>query len=90
MPSEEIYERTDANKSSKVADGYVIYDTETDRVHFLNITAAVIYELCDGVRTVLGIARAIDEGYHLGSLPLEEVEICLDKLRSERLVRKCR
>jgi hypothetical protein len=32
-------------------DGYVIYQAAGERVHFLNVTAAYVFELCDGTRT---------------------------------------
>jgi hypothetical protein len=31
-----------------VADGYIVYDKEADRVHYLNQTASLILELCNG------------------------------------------
>ncbi|WP_298864480.1 PqqD family peptide modification chaperone [uncultured Gimesia sp.] len=37
---------------SPLADGYVAYDTETDRLHRLNATASLIVELCDGTREI--------------------------------------
>ena len=32
----------------EVPDGYIVYQTDQDRVHYLNITSAVIFEFCDG------------------------------------------
>ncbi len=42
---------------SPLADGYVAYDTDTNCLHELNPTAALLVELCDGTRTV---AEVID------------------------------
>ena len=32
----------------EVPDGYIVYQQERDRVHYLNKTAAIIFEFCDG------------------------------------------
>jgi predicted TPR repeat methyltransferase len=37
---------------SPVEDGYIAYDAEKDRLHQLNLVAALIAELCDGERDV--------------------------------------
>jgi hypothetical protein len=89
MEEASIYEQVSGTEISEVADGYVIYDAVNDRVHFLNMTAAVVYELCDGQRSLQDIARIIDESYELDSTSLSEVETCLVSLQNERLVRRC-
>ncbi|MGH9028848.1 MAG: hypothetical protein ACRDV4_04455, partial [Acidimicrobiales bacterium] len=33
---------------NEVPDGLVIYDEKTDRVHYLNLTAALVFCLCTG------------------------------------------
>ncbi|MBT6328998.1 MAG: hypothetical protein HOJ34_04370, partial [Kordiimonadaceae bacterium] len=33
---------------NKVSDGYIVYHTEFDRVHYLNLTSAMLLEACDG------------------------------------------
>jgi hypothetical protein len=56
-----------------VPDGYVIYDEEQGRVHYLNPTAAIIYEVCDGSKTVDDIRAFVRDAYGLGEEPsLEE------------------
>lgn len=44
-----------------VEDGSVIYHPETDQVHFLNATASVVVELCDGEHDVDAIEQALVE-----------------------------
>ncbi len=49
---------------NRLEDGCVIYQPEQDRVHFLNQTAAIVLELCDGHHDGLAIAAQVAE--HLG------------------------
>ena len=46
----EVLVRAEGLDVNEVPDGYVIYQTEADRVHYLNKTAAIVFELCDGAR----------------------------------------
>jgi len=40
-------------------DGYLAYDTESRRLHRLNPAAALIVELCDGMRDIAGISAEL-------------------------------
>jgi Coenzyme PQQ synthesis protein D (PqqD) len=40
-------------------DGGVIYDTSAERIHTLNVTAAYIWNSCDGSHTLLQIATEL-------------------------------
>ncbi len=42
-------------------DGCVLYDTQTDKVHSLNATAAFIWSCCDGKHSVGEIASIVVE-----------------------------
>ncbi len=70
----------------EVADGFVIYHPDRDRVHFVNHTAAVILELCDGTKTDAQIASLLQRAYELPEPPESEVAQCLTLLREEGLV----
>jgi hypothetical protein len=43
-----------------LADEVLVYDLERDRAHCLNTTAARVWELCDGRRSVTQIASAVE------------------------------
>lgn len=55
---------------TEVPDGYVIYDDPKGEVHYLNPTAALIYEFSDGNRTVSDIAEFIRDAYDLDEEPV--------------------
>jgi len=71
---------------TEVADGFVVYHPERDRVHFFNHTAAVVLELCDGTKSDSEITSLLQRCYELPAPPTAEVAECLEQLREEGLV----
>jgi hypothetical protein len=67
-------------------DGLIIYQESTDRVHHLNPTAAVVFELCDGTRSTDEIAVLVAETFGLGNAPVLETTACLESLAGEKLI----
>ena len=70
-------------------DGYVIYDAAAEKVHYLNPTAGVVYELCDGANSAHAIASFLKTAYGLDAAPLDSVRDCLVSLLEQGLVRPC-
>jgi CO/xanthine dehydrogenase FAD-binding subunit len=68
------------------ADGYVIYDPETDRVHFANHTAALVLELCNGENTIADMAMALEAVYPSAGRLGAYVSDCVGSLRAEGIV----
>ena len=71
---------------NKVADGYIVYQPARDRVHYLNHTATIVLELCNGTNSPSEIASLLQSAYDLLAPPEVEVAACLQQLRSEELV----
>jgi hypothetical protein len=71
---------------NEVPDGYVVYQTEKDRVHYLNATAAIIFDFCDGEQPAEEIIRSVGEAFGLAEARYGEVRACLDNLVREGLV----
>jgi hypothetical protein len=71
---------------SESEDGLVIYNERTDRVHHLNSTAALVFQLCDGSRSAGEIADLLQKAFKLDGAPTVEVETCLRQLVDEQLV----
>jgi Coenzyme PQQ synthesis protein D (PqqD) len=69
-----------------VDDGYVVYDIAENRIHYLNIAAAVVLELCDGSRTPECLVRDAGNWFENKSLCHDEVRRCLELLQRERLL----
>lgn len=71
---------------AEAAGGFVVHDTERGRVHYLNHTAALIYELCDGETPVEEITQLLGEAYGPQPSLGEQVQLYVDRLRAELLV----
>jgi glycosyltransferase involved in cell wall biosynthesis len=69
-----------------VDDGYIVYQSDRDRVHYLNQTAALILELCNGHNQAAALPELLQSAFDLPDAPVEEVEECLNTLRTEGLV----
>jgi Coenzyme PQQ synthesis protein D (PqqD) len=77
--------RTDLDVN-EVPDGLIIYDGESDRVHYLNHTAALIFCLCTGEYSEAAIAQEVEQAFSLDRLPAPETESCLADFRREGLL----
>lgn len=84
--SERSPARTEGLDVHDVEDGLVVYDTKTDRVHYLNATATLVFEVCDGTRTADTIVELVGAAWGLDELPSEQVRGCLDQLRAEGVI----
>jgi hypothetical protein len=71
----------------EVDDGLVIYDLASERVHYLNGTAALVFTLCTGANDDSRIAELVARVFRLEQPPSTEVDACLAQLRGEGLIR---
>ncbi len=71
---------------NEVQDGYVVYQPSEDRVHYLNTTAAVIFEYCDGLQSADDIITQVATAFDLPADRQGEIRQCLDNLIKEGLV----
>ena len=67
-------------------DGYIIYQPDQDRVHYMNATAVLILELCNGTNSEEEIVDLVRQAYGLPDSPSEVVENALKQLKSEGLL----
>ena len=71
---------------SPAEDGYIIYQPELDRVHFMNATAVLILELCNGRNSEEEIVDLIREECGLEQNPADAVRETLAKMKAEGLL----
>jgi hypothetical protein len=69
-----------------VDDGFMVYDEDRDRVHYLNSTGALVLVLCNGANTLAEIAAALQAQFALEQAPEQDVAGVLDRLVDEGLV----
>jgi hypothetical protein len=80
-------ERAPNLEINTVADGYIVYQPDRDKVHYLNQTAALVLELCNGQNPEADLPQLVQSAYDLPQPPVEEVTACLETFRKEALVR---
>ena len=83
------YAQTPGCEVSHMPDGFVVYQVEKEKVHYLNPTAAMIYELAGTKLTASGIAAYLQKTYSLPEPPTSEVTDCIDTLVSQGLIELC-
>ncbi|MGI9659128.1 MAG: PqqD family peptide modification chaperone, partial [Gaiellaceae bacterium] len=71
---------------NETEDGLVIYTAANDKVHHLNNTAAVIFQLCDGSTDESAIVAAVAAAFDLAEPPIEETRSRLAELEREGLI----
>ena len=70
----------------EVPDGYIVYQTSRDRVHYLNKTAAIIFEFCHGKLKSDDIVIRVARAFEMDSSAHDEIRAGLDALIREGLV----
>jgi hypothetical protein len=69
LSGNERFKAIDKLEVTEVPDGYVIYDEPNSKVHYLNPTAAVIFTVCDGSKTVSDIEALLRDAYDVEHVP---------------------
>ncbi|MBT4519886.1 MAG: PqqD family protein [Halieaceae bacterium] len=64
-------------------DGLIVFDAETDKVHHLNPTAGVIFELCSRQQSRTDLETLLIELYETEDLPLDAVRSTVQQLADE-------
>ena len=83
---EQPMRKADGLEMHVVDDQCVVFNAAEDSVHYLNPTAALVLELCDGARTAGEIAALVQEAYGLAAPPLDEVDRCLREFKEMEIV----
>ncbi|MDF2983558.1 MAG: PqqD family protein [Devosia sp.] len=80
------FSSVDGIEVNRVPDGAMVYQNERERVHFLNPTALIVFELCGLDKTAGEIEAFIADAFGLDVAPTEAVKECLVSLLDEGLV----
>ena len=71
---------------SEVEDGLVVFEPTARRVHHLNVTITLVFELCTGANSVEQITSLVQTAFALPTPPATEVAAALESLRTALLV----
>jgi len=71
-------------------DELILYDVDKDQVFLLNQTSAAIWDLCDGMRSLAGIADEVSQHFSVArETALSDVESTLQRFQAEGLLARC-
>ena len=71
---------------TEVEDGLVVFVPATRRVHHLNVTATLVFELCTGDNDEAAIARLVQSAFGLDQPPSDEVATLLASFTAEQML----
>ena len=88
MQTETIYKKKKGISCRELGEELMLYDEKQDKVHVLNETGFLIWELIDGKNTIESIRELFAS--HFGNVPPEELQKDIDemieRLESESLI----
>jgi hypothetical protein len=82
----DVMTRADGLEVHEVPDGYIIYHVARDNVSYLNKTAAIIFEFCDGKLAADDIVARVSTIFDLGASSQDEIRACMASLIKEGLI----
>jgi Coenzyme PQQ synthesis protein D (PqqD) len=82
----QVFNRTEGLEVHEVPDGYIVYQGNRDNVYYLNNTAAVVFEFCDGKRDAEDIVGRVAKIYDLAGSADKEIRDCVDTLVKQGLI----
>ena len=71
---------------TEVEDGIVVFVPARRRVHHLNVTATLVFELCTGDNDEAAIVQFVQTAFGLDQPPTDEVTALLASFSAEQLV----
>nr|WP_246715080.1 PqqD family protein [Aestuariivirga litoralis] len=69
-------------EKTQTPDGLILFQPESEKIHHLNATASMVFNLSDGTRSLGAIASAMQEAYALPQAPMAETLACAENLVS--------
>ena len=78
--------QSDSLDITEVEDGLVIFEPTSRRVHHLNVTATLVFELCTGDNSVDQIADIVRTAFGVPDTDAAEIIAVVESLRAEKLV----
>ncbi len=86
MDWNEYPKRSPGMEISEVTDGFIVSHAESERIHYLNATAAFLLEVCDGTVRADELPGLLAMAFSLEHSPDTDFEECLDALSRQGLL----
>jgi len=87
---EKSYQQVEGLEVHEADDGLIVFNAGTDRVHHLNPTAGVVFELCLQPRSATALLNSLHMLYQRQDLPDDEIRRTLAQLVAEGLLEEAR
>ncbi len=71
---------------NEATDGFLVYQRDRDRLHFLNPTAALVLESCDGTLPAHELPALVAAAFALDVSPTDDIAACVTALLAEGLL----
>ena len=82
----EYPKKADGIEINEVDDGYVVFHPVLENVLYLNHTAALVLDICDGETKFDDMPKIVQEAFELEEPPVEDVKNCLGQLIEATLI----
>ena len=82
----EVLIRASGLEVNEVHDGYIVYHRSRDTVCYLNMTASIIFETCDGKLATDEIVARVASIFDLSESAHVEIRSCVNALIKEGLL----
>ena len=86
LPQRSFPKRASGLEINAIEGGFMVYQSERNRVHYLNHTAVLILELCNGANSVAQIAKLVRDAFGLEDTHEVEVGEIMTRMEEEALV----
>lgn len=83
MNPDQNFQQTPNLEAHEAEDGLIVFNSTTDKVHHLNPTAGVLFELCSEPSSPTSLAEELGALYELPEPPTEAVNTTLEQLVAE-------
>jgi len=89
MLDTDCFEENGACDTQLMSDGFVVYQEDVEKVHYLNPSASTVFELARSNVSVAEMAGYLKETHNLDVAPMDEVKTCLTDLLEKGLLKPC-
>ena len=79
-------QRSSELEINEATDGFLVYQRDRDRLHFLNPTAMLVLDSCDGSLRACELPELIASAFNLAAPPVSDIETCVTDLLREGLL----
>jgi len=89
MLDTDCFEENGKCDAQLMSDGFVVYQEDVEKVHYLNPSASTLFELARSGVSVAEMAGYLQETHQLDAAPMDDVKTCLADLVEKGILKPC-